>query len=430
MGKITKKLIRYFTTAMALVILLCVLLCALFISKYYMEKQYSNLKSRAEATYAAILEGDTSGLSQALIIKNGVISYFGRKMGSMAFIKNTDIDHLKERGEFKNPKGEVFLYYNMTTDLGNIVVFEDKKSTGDILNIINLILLLVFILGLLICIPIFIFLGKKLTSPALKLKDAALSISQGNYDVVLDCITGDELEEASRSINIMAKSLKEKDALQKSFIANVSHDFKTPISVIRGYGEVIRDGLAEENIVTYGNNIVSEADRLNHMVMELLQLSKLREGSIKLNFATFSLSDTFTRSVEAFMLKAKERGIILELHCDNCNIIGDEDYISRVIYNLLENALKFTPEGGTIKASLEVKSQSATLSICNEGSVIEADLLPHIWERYYKGSTSGGIGLGLAICKEILVQHGFLYGVQSDEATGTCFYFTAACAAI
>ena len=428
MDRITKKLIKYFISIITVVIVICFITSSIFLSKFYMNIQYNNLKANAEEIYSALKENinyENIGVSAVLVNNDLIIPIgSGHMMGRMNMMKNVDFKALGEKGTFKNPMNDNFIFYKLPTTLGDIVVFQNSTSSSEYLQVIYIILIIVFLMAILLCIPLISYVGKKFTKPILKLQRASYEIAKGNFNIDTSVHTKDEIEDLSFSLQAMASNLKTKYALQKSFIANVSHDFKTPLSVIRGYCEAYRDGLIDkDDSKHYSEEIIKEVDRLNSMVMDLLQLSKFQEGAFKLKVEEFSLKELMKNTVTRFTSVAKEKNIEIDALYLDVMINGDANYLSRVLYNFIDNAIKYSEPFGKVEVSAVYIGRDIMVSVIDHGIGINKEALNDIWNRYYKHSESGGMGLGLAICKEILRLHKFEFGVKSEENKGSEFYF-------
>lgn len=427
MDKITLKLIKYFMLIIALIMAICIIASSIFLSKFYLKQQYDSLQSSAKEIAASLNSNKTISDTNysAILIKDNIITPLTNgKMGMMPFLRSANDNSFKVKGVFKNGMGSEFLYYKLQTEKGDIIVFQNNKYSSDYLNVVYIILFFIFIFAMLLSIPIISFIGKKFTNPILKLEKVASSISKGNFDVVCSVKTNDEIETLSNSLMKMASDLKKKYQLQRDFIANVSHDFKTPLSVIRSYSEAINDGLIDEkNIGKYSGEIIKEVDRLNALVMDLLQLSKLQDGVYTLNKQFFSLPSFVSECVNLLSPIAIEKNISIVSSVKPLEIYADEKYLQRVLYNFIDNAVKFSPQNSKIEVSTYDESNNIKLSVKDYGIGIENHQLNDIWDKYYKNSQSGGMGLGLPICREILKMHNFQYGVKSSKEFGTEFYF-------
>jgi signal transduction histidine kinase len=345
-------------------------------------------------------------------------------MGMMPFMRSINSNSFKNQGIFKNAMDSEFLYYKLETDMGDIIVLQNNKYSSDYLKVVYIILFFIFISAMIISIPIISFMGKKFAKPILKLSKTASSISNGNFDVDFSVKTNDEIETLSISLNKMAIGLNKKYQLQRDFIANVSHDFKTPLSVIRSYGEAINDKLVDENgIEKYSGEIIKEVDRLNALVMDLLQLSKLQDGVYTLKEQFISLPELINECIDNFTLLTVKNDISVVTSIQPMEIYADKKYLQRVLYNFIDNAIKFSYKNNKIEIFTSHENGCIKISIKDYGIGIENHLLEDIWDKYYKNSQSGGMGLGLPICREILKMHGFKHGVTSSIESGTEFYF-------
>lgn len=427
MDRITRKLMKYFISIIALIIAICLIVSSIFLSKFYLKQQYDSLQASAKDIYNSLKSNESinnTSITAILIQDNNIIPLTQGKMGMMPFLRSVNGNNFKTKGIFKNGMNTEFLYYKLQTDIGDIIVFQNNKYSSDYLKIVYIVLFFIFIFSVLLSIPLISYVGKKFTKPILKLEKVASSISKGNFDVDCNVKTNDEIETLSKSLNQMAIDLKKKYQLQRDFVANVSHDFKTPLSVIRSYSEAINDGLVnEENLEKYSKEIISEVDRLNTLVVDLLQLSKLQDGAYSLDKQFFNLSNFVDECINYFNLITIERNISIISSIKPLEIYADKKYLQRVLYNFIDNAIKFSDEYTKIEIFISELNNHIKLSVKDYGVCIENDLLADIWDKYYKNSQSGGMGLGLAICKEILKMHDFEYGVASSDEFGTEFYF-------
>jgi signal transduction histidine kinase len=427
MDKITIKLTKYFMLIITLIVALSLITSSIFLSKFYLKQQYDSLEASAREIYASLninQQITDISISAILIRENDIISLTHGKMGMMPFLRSASENNFKSKGIFRNGMGAEFLYYKLQTDIGDIIVFQNNKYSSDYLKVAYIILFFIFISSILFSIPIISYVGKRFTRPILKLQKVASSISKGNFDV--DCIvkTNDEIEALSNSLSQMAVDLKKKYQLQRDFISNVSHDFKTPLSVIRSYSEAVSDGIVDEkDTKKYAGEIIKEVDRLNSLVMDLLQLSKLQDGAYSLSKDFISLSELVQTCVNQFNPIINKKNLSINISIELIEIYADRKYLQRVLYNFIDNAIKFSFENTKIEIYTVLENDSLKLSVKDYGLDIENHLLEDIWDRYYKSSQSGGMGLGLPICREILKAHGFKYGAKYSAEEGTEFYF-------
>ncbi len=427
MNKITIKLIKYFMFIISLIVAICLLASSIFLSKFYLEQQYNGLKASADQIYEALKTDAQISYRDvtAILIKDSkIVPLSQSRMGMMPFMHSSNNNSFKTKGIFKNAMDAEFLYYKLQTDLGDIVVFQNNKYSSDYLKVVYIVLFFIFLSALILSVPLISYLGKQFTKPILKLEKVASSISRGNFDADCSVNTGDEIQTLSDSLAHMAADLKKKYKLQRDFIANVSHDFKTPLSVIRSYSEAIYDGLADEkNTLKYSGEIIKEVDRLNSLVMDLLQLSKLQDGVYSLDRHFTNLPELVQKCINQFSPLIAKKNLAIDADIRPVDINADKKYLQRVLYNFIDNALKFSNENSRIEITAKPEDEHLKVSVRDYGIGIENHLLQDIWDKYYKNAQSGGMGLGLPICREILRMHGFEYGVTSSPEMGTEFYF-------
>lgn len=266
---------------------------------------------------------------------------------------------------------------------------------------------------------------KKLTKPIDDLKYAAQNIASGNLDVKLDINTNDELEDLAMSMNSMAENLSKAEKFKRDLIANITHDLKTPLGLIKGYCEMLLDfyGEDKEKRNKYLNAALDEVDRMSKMIDDVLSLSKFQSGLVKLKISSFNLKSLVDDVVLSFepLLHGKNINIVTE----NLDVIvnGDVELLRRVIMNLLSNSIKSISESGLITISSILENNHVKVIVSDTGKGIEREKLQNVFKKFYKGDNKG-TGLGLAIVKEILDLHGSEYKIDSEINKGTSFYFT------
>ncbi len=429
LDKITQKLIKYFIYIISTAILVCFIASSVFLSEFYKKTQLKLLKNSAEEIYSSLKQGylyENIAIDAVIIKDNEIVSIGRKKIGIINSLKNIDFNKLPEEGSFKHMGNQSLLYYKLSTEFGYILTFEKGNYSSEYLRITYSILLVIFLLSLVFSIPLISFVGKRFTRPILKLQKASQEIAGGNFDTKIQINTADEIEDLANSLNSMAISLQKKYQLQRDFIANVSHDFKTPLSVMRSYSEAIKDGLVHgEDAKNYAEEIINEVDRLNKLVIGIMELSKLQGGRLPLNKESFNIKELLSECIDKFTPIALRKNISLVLDADDVQIYGDKSYLLRVIYNFVDNALKFSPRDKDIIVSTEFVDKGIKVSVIDKGIGISENMITNIWTKYYKHTKSGGMGLGLPICSEILKLHNFEFGVFSEENKQTEFFFIA-----
>ncbi len=278
---------------------------------------------------------------------------------------------------------------------------------------------------------IYIF-SLRLTKPLKQIKNAAAKIANGEFEKRLDIKSKDEVGELAKTFNQMAVALQNLEEMRRGFIANVSHELRTPMTSIRGFIEGILDGTIPPERQNYYLTIVrDETNRLNRLVNDLLDLAKMEAGELKLNFMPIDVNELMRKCViklETLLLE-KDLTVDADFEEDDLLVRADADAIERVVYNLMHNAIKFTPAGGNIKLATRVQKDKVEITVKDNGVGIEPEELDMIWDRFYKsdksrGRDKTGTGLGLAIVKNIMNEHGQKIRVESKPGEGTAFIFT------
>ena len=286
-------------------------------------------------------------------------------------------------------------------------------------------------------VAIFVYLiSKRITKPLSELTDAAKSIAGGDFARRVSIDAKNELGELGETFNQMAESIEQLENMRSSFVANVSHDLRTPMTTIIGFVQGIMDGtIPEEKHRWYLSIVLDESKRLSRIVTDLLDLSKLEQGSFNIEMREFDMNELLRLSIIKFEKRITEKNISLTVgfESENLRVNADKDAIQRVITNLFDNAVKFTPEGGFIDVNTGVKDGRAFVSIQNSGMGIEQKDLIHIFDRFYKTDKSrsldkNGAGLGLYIVKSIIQAHGEKIWAESEPGEFTRFSFTMAAA--
>ena len=275
-------------------------------------------------------------------------------------------------------------------------------------------------------------LGYNILEPVRKLKEAADAITKGDYTQEVEVRSNDEIGQLTDSFNKMAKELREVDTLQSDFIANISHDFRSPLTSIKGYVEAMLDGTIPPDMhEKYLQIVLDEANRLTKMTNNILDLTKMENGQIELNRTNFDINEMIINLALSLEQRVEEKKINMDFQFlqEKLYVNADLDLMQRVIYNLLDNALKFTSEGDTISVETSIVGKKAYIAVSDTGSGIDEQALPHIFDRFNKGDKSRGknkmgTGLGLAIVKQIMLTHHEDIKVYSKVGEGTKFAFT------
>ena len=288
-----------------------------------------------------------------------------------------------------------------------------------------------YLLSVLFVILISVVASKIITKPIKLIEQSTKEITKGNFDHYLKINSKDELGSLAHNINIMNNTIKNNIAdlneniikikklenIRKEFIANFTHEIKTPLAIINGYSELIED--CDDNIKKerYLSIINEQTEKINQLVLAMLELSKLESNHIKLDLEEFNLNELVTAIIDNLTYLLKIKNIKVDFYSDDSTITADKFKIEMVVKNYLTNAIKHTNNHGIIKVIIKNKA----LYVENMGKHISEDKLENIWLSFIKDDQNG-TGLGLAICKAILDLHHFKYGVENIE-NGVRFYF-------
>ena len=277
------------------------------------------------------------------------------------------------------------------------------------------------------------FITERITRPIKDISDAAAEYAKGRFDVRIPVSTNDEIGRLAGAMNNMAESLDNYDNMRNTFMSNVSHDLRSPMTSISGFVDGILDGVIPPEKHEYYLRIVStEIKRLSRLVASLLDLSRIQAGDRKFTMAPFDVTEMCREILISFEQKINDKR--LEVEFDSADsalmVVADRDAIYQIVYNLCDNAVKFATEGGVLRITLKcLKNKKALVSVYNDGQGIAPADIPYVFERFYKSDKSRGLnkngaGLGLFISKTIIEAHGEKIWVESNYEKDCSFNFT------
>lgn len=262
--------------------------------------------------------------------------------------------------------------------------------------------------------------------PVRRVIDATNRLAAGDFSARLKLPGPSAFTELASSFNRMAEELGGIEMLRADFVDNFSHEFKTPIVSIKGFAEELKhDDLSREQRNEYLDIIISESSRLAALATNVLNLSRVEKQTILANRAKFDLTEQVRRCVLLFENKWDQRRLHLTVELDEVSLYGDEELLSQVWLNLIDNAVKFTPEGGSVEIRLTQQGGEARFVIRDDGYGISEDLQKHIFDKFFQGDASRAIlgnGLGLSIARRIVTLHRGKIACQSREGAGTEFF--------
>ena len=273
-----------------------------------------------------------------------------------------------------------------------------------------------------------VIMSKVITKPIIRMNASAHKLAMGNYDADFEGEGYREIHELSETLNYASNELAKNDRFQKELISNVSHDLRTPLTMIKGYAEVMRD-IPDENTPENIQVIIDETERLSALVNDMLDVSKLKAGTRCPSIQMFSLTQAISAVLKRYEKLIEQYGYRLDfLFDEEAFVMADSVMILQVIYNLINNAINYTGADKTVTVKQTIKGKKVRVAVIDTGEGIAKDDLPLIWERYYKVDkvhkrATVGTGLGLSITKEILDIHNAQFGVSSMKGRGSTFWF-------
>ncbi len=317
---------------------------------------------------------------------------------------------------------------------GMVIIHSTLSQINEVQSNIIRVIYIPFLVMLIISFALLALISQKIMRPIRRINTVAESYSTGNFEVSMDIKSKDEIGQLASTLEYMASELSKLDEYRKDFISNISHDFRSPLTSIKGYAEAIQDGtIPPDKQGKYLNIIVDETKRLSKLTNSLLELNKFDSYGIWLVIKDFDIIKPVKAAMRFYEGTCQEKGInlILNNHCLNTMVKGDQTKIQQVIYNLLDNAIKFTPSGKSIYLTLTELNEKILVSVKDEGCGIPSESLKKIWTRFYKADTSRGkdkqgTGLGLSITREIILAHNENINVVSTEDVGSEFTFSLA----
>lgn len=272
------------------------------------------------------------------------------------------------------------------------------------------------------------FMSKFISVPIVKLSRSVNRLAKGDYEEKFDGNGYREIRELSDALNYASSELSKTDALQKELISNISHDLRTPLTMIKGYSEVMRD-IPGENTPENAQIVIDETTRLSELVSDMLDISKIRSGARKISPEVFDLTETVRATMCRYEKLTEKDGYHIEFISDKPALIyADRTMMLQVVYNLINNAINYTGDDKKVTVRQQTSDGKVRISVTDTGAGIEPENLQYIWDRYYKVDkvhrrAAVGTGLGLSIVKSVLEAHKATYGVDSTPGKGSTFWF-------
>lgn len=320
-----------------------------------------------------------------------------------------------------------------------IVVAKPAAGLGEVFGDLVPRLLFSGLIGVAAALVLGFLLAQSVGAPLRNIARAARNVARGNYRQRVPATGPREVRDLASNFNRMTEEVQRSQQTLRDFLANISHELKTPLTSIRGFSEAITDGTIDDSagIDRSARIIHNESNRVLRLVEELLDLSRIESGQVSMRQEDLSLNELMEHVSEVFAIRAEDAGVTLEVrsHGDS-HISGDFDRLEQVLNNLLDNAFRHTPEGGVVRvASRDLQPGVVQVTVTDTGVGIPQDDVPHLFERFYRARQDGavqrngaqgtkGYGLGLAITREIVRAHGGEIWATSEVGRGTTFVFT------
>lgn len=328
--------------------------------------------------------------------------------------------------------------YTAARQLGEGAGYVFASDTADALGIFLGDMFSSFVLSaglmLLISSILSILFTNRLTGPLRRIAEAARRFGGGDFSVRVPVSGDDEVAQLAVTFNAMARNLEAIDSSRASFMGNIAHELRTPMTTIKGFIDGMLDGTIPPEMQQHYLTLVSqEVGRLARLTQNMLDITKLEAGEYQVNARSYDVWETMTGVVFAAEQRIEEAGVLLQgLAPTRTMVYADPDLVYQVVYNLFDNALKFTPKGGEIRLSVQKSGGEVTVGIHNTGPGISADALPFVFDRFYKEDKSRGLntrgsGLGLHICKVLVGLSGGKIWAESVEGEYCRFSFTLPC---
>lgn len=454
----TTTLVSFVVFALLLISFLWTLM-SFFINTYYesartqevirtadsLEKEYREFPQ--SFNIFAMQTAGANGLYIRLDSQQGSVFYDGTSGIRDNELFSDDIDRISKKLSDSSNDSVTETRFSASSDSDARLVYATKISVNgevDILyivaplypdqvtiRIIKNMLLYISVIVLSVAFILAIALSRRISSPIENLTKSATELSKGNYDVKFDGSAFTETKELARALNKASYEMERTDFYQREIIANVSHDLKTPLTMIRSYAEKIID-ISGDNPEKRNSDlqiIISETERLNRLVTDMMSVSNLQSNNVELHKETFDIVHAAQEVYESFMVLSSSEGFEMHFHPSRpAYVVGDRSRIMQVMTNFVSNAVKYSGDSKYIDIQVVRLPKKVAFHCIDHGVGIPSDEIGHVWDKYYRTSANHerdieGTGLGLAIVKGILNLHNAKYGVESEEGKGSDFWF-------
>lgn len=449
--KLKNKIWIYLTIFSIIIIILLWLFQVIFLDNFYRWSKTQNINKIGNNIINNYNKDNFTDMLDFLTFKEDVcieinqtnnLLYTSNSFRKGCFDEMRDPAHISFKNEFQNSNEDRKLFNIMNPRFHNkTLILALKLDTNTFAYVTTSIepldsitkifakqLVIVTIMVLILSFIIGNFISKKLSKPIIKINKEAKKMGKelnADFNIKSDI---SEINELTKTLSDTQEELSKTEDLRRELMANVSHDLKTPLTMIKAYAEMVRDltyknkEKREQNL----NVIIEEADRLNLLVNDILELSKIQSGTEELKLEDINLTELIHNIIKRFNILVDKKEVKFKINIDKDYIVkADKKKIEQVIYNLVNNA---TGYGNIITINVFEKNRKVHVEIIDNGKGIKKEDLDIIWDKYYKTDKTHkrdvkGTGLGLSIVKNILIKHNFNYGVESKLNKGTMFWF-------
>ena len=397
---------------------------------------YAQLKLNAEKI------AYKNNVCMQIITRIGTIENYNTMMNGCELNNNYNMAYYKDKITSSKKKINVLkivdkdfeakaVLYGINKDNYYIYIYSPIEEINSTSLILKNQLIYIVILVMLVAIVVSYFLSKKITGPIRKITSQAKELGNGNYKISFEKSDIKEIDDLANTLNEVSLELSKTDELRRDLMANVSHDLKTPLTMIKAYAEMVRDisykddRKREEHL----NIIIDETDRLTILVNDILEMSREEANADYLKIEEYDLVQEINGIIKRYsIIKETENYNIVCQIPKMAMVHADKSKINQVVYNLINNAINYTGDDKTVTIRLTEEEKDYLVEIIDTGKGISTKEIKYIWDRYYKQEKNHkrnvvGSGVGLSIVKTILIRHNFEYGVTSKKNKGTTFYF-------
>ncbi len=315
------------------------------------------------------------------------------------------------------------------TTLGYIILNVRLSPVNATVSTIQSQLRMITLVMILFSLVLATVISKHIAKPMEQLSEEVQQLATGDYQVMFDAKGYAEINQLSHSLTNTAEELGKVETLRRDFIANVSHDLRTPLTLIGGYAELMRD-IPGENNTENAQAIINETHRLSTLVNDVLDMSRIQSGAVPMVKNHFNLTESITKTISNMQNLLKQDGYLINFeHSGDVIVSADEARISQSFYNILINAVNYTGDDKQIYVTLSSGDGVAKVAVTDTGEGVAEKDLPYVWERYYKNDKNHkrsvtGTGIGLSIVRSVIKSHNGKYGVYNTDDKGACFWFS------